>query len=373
MGGNLQGEKLKAALIGPETPISRAVKHMDAEAALVVDEKGQLQGLITDGDIRRAFLAGAALESPVSDIMTIAPLTVKQGTSQMAIIALMMQKKIRHLPVIDKQGRPVALELLKNQLEDLEPAEAVVMAGGKGTRLLPLTENVPKPLLKVGEETILDNILQNLKQNGIEDVVLTVNHLAEQIKSHVGNGAGHDLSVNYVQETQALGTAGGLTLLHNRPEGSFLVMNGDLLTELDFRSLIKFHRESGCMMTVCVRRHSIKIPYGVIQMSENNLEVDAIKEKPEHEFLVNAGIYMLEPEVIDLIPRQEFFDMVSLMNSVIAKGLDVAAFPILEYWKDIGQHDQIKEARNECKSRELAKHGSFTVPADFLMSAEAVS
>ena len=371
MGGNLQGEKLNASLIGPQTPISKAVKHMDAEAALVVDAQGKLIGMITDGDIRRAFLAGAALETPVGDIMTLNPVTVKLGTPQMAIIALMMQKKIRHLPVVDENRKPVALELLKNQLEDFEPAEAVVMAGGKGTRLLPLTENTPKPLLKVGEETILDNILQNLKQNGIEDVVLTVNHLAEKIITHVGDGEGHELNVNYVQERQARGTAGGLTLLENRPDSSFLVMNGDLLTELDFRSLIKFHRNSGCAMTVCVRRHSIKIPYGVVQMEDDNLCVDEIVEKPDHEFLVNAGIYMLEPDVIDFIPKGEFFDMVQLMNAVMASGKKVSAFPILEYWKDIGQHDQFTEARNDRMNREKLQY-SFTVPADLVVT-EAVS
>lgn len=372
MSGNLQGEQLNAALIGPHTPISQAIRHMGAEAALVVNEQGKLVGLVTDGDIRRAFLAGAALDTPVSEMMTHNPVKVRKGTPQLAITALMMQKKIRHLPVVDKLGKPIALELLKNQLEDLEPAEAVVMAGGKGTRLHPLTLNTPKPLLKVGEETILDNILTNLRQNGIADVVLTVNHLAEQIEDHIGNGQQHNLHVNYVREEQALGTAGGLTLLKNRPNGSFLVMNGDLLTELDYRSLIKFHRGSGCAMTVCVRRHSIKIPYGVIQMDGENRTVNEIVEKPDHEFLVNAGIYMLEPEVIDLIPKGEFFDMVQLMNAAKASSLEVGAFPILEYWKDIGQHDQIREARAERINRQSAIYANFTVPADFVIS-EAVS
>jgi dTDP-glucose pyrophosphorylase len=372
MGGNIHGDKLEASLISPQTPISQAVKHMDAEAALVIDKEGKLCGMITDGDIRRSFLAGAALETPVSEIMTLNPVTVKKDTSQMAIMALMMQKKIRHLPVIDHKRRPVALELLKNQLEDLEPAEAVVMAGGKGTRLHPLTLNTPKPLLKVGKETILDNILQNLQGNGIQDVVLTVNHLAEQIVDHVGDGSQHNLAVNYLQEEQALGTAGGLTLMTRKPESSFLVMNGDLLTGLDFRSLTKFHRDSSCCMTVCVRRHSIKIPYGVIEMAEDNLKINQVVEKPDHEFLVNAGIYMLEPKMIELIPEGEFFDMVSLMNAALAKGWNVGAFPVLEYWKDIGQHDQIQEARKETKMKSLNKYGAFTVPADFLIS-EAVS
>ena len=371
MGGNLHGEKLQAALISPDTDISQAVKHMDAEAALVVDKKGKLCGMITDGDIRRAFLAGSALDTPVSEIMTINPVAVKKGTTQMAIMALMMQKKIRHLPVIDKSGRPVALELLKNQLEDLEPAGAVVMAGGKGTRLHPLTLNTPKPLLKVGKETILDNILQNLEGNGIHDVVLAVNHFADQIVDHVGDGSSHNLSVNYLQEERALGTAGGLTLMDEKPENSFLVMNGDLLTELDFRSLMKFHRESNCCMTVCVRRHSIKIPYGVIQMATDNLTIDQVVEKPDHEFLVNAGIYMLEPKMIDLIPKGEFFDMVQLMNAALANGWNVGAFPVLEYWKDIGQHDQIQEARQYTQNKKMAKYGAFTVPADFLVT-EAV-
>lgn len=372
MGGNLHGDKLQAALISPQTPINQAVKHMDAEAALVIDADGCLCGLITDGDIRRAFLAGAALDTPVGEIMTLSPVTVKEGTSQMAIMALMMQKKIRHLPVIDKTGKPVALELLKNQLEDLEPTGAIVMAGGKGTRLHPLTKNTPKPLLKVGKETILDNILQNLEGNGIQDVVLTVNHFAEQIVDHVGDGSKHNLSVNYVQEEQALGTAGGLTLMKETPDNSFLVMNGDLLTELDYRSLVKFHKESNCCMTVCVRRHSIKIPYGVIQMADDNLRINQVVEKPDHEFLVNAGIYMLEPKMVDLIPKGEFFDMVQLMNSALSKGWNVGAYPVLEYWKDIGQHDQIKEARQECKKKKVTKYGAFTVPADFLIS-EAVS
>lgn len=371
MGGNLHGDKLQASLISPQTAINQAVKHMDAEAALVIDSEGKLCGMITDGDIRRAFLAGSALDTPVSEIMTLNPVTVKEGTSQMAIMALMMQKKIRHLPVIDESGKPVALELLKNQLEDLEPAGAVVMAGGKGTRLHPLTANTPKPLLKVGKQTILDNILQNLEGNGIQDVVLAVNHFAEQIVDHVGDGSKHNLSVNYVQEEQALGTAGGLTLMESKPENSFLVMNGDLMTDLDYRSLVKFHRESNCCMTVCVRRHSIKIPYGVIEMSSDNLTIGQVVEKPDHEFLVNAGIYMLEPEMVELIPKGEFFDMVQLMNSALAKGWNVGAFPVLEYWKDIGQHDQFKEAKSDSKRNQNAKYGAFTVPADFLVT-EAV-
>ncbi|NQZ58269.1 MAG: CBS domain-containing protein [Lentisphaeraceae bacterium] len=367
MSGNIHGENLKAALITPQTPINQAVKHMDSEAAMVIDPQGRLIGLITDGDIRRAFLAGAALDTPVSEIMTSNPITVPQKTSPMAITALMMQRKIRHLPVVDQDGQPVALELLKNKLEDFEPAGAVVMAGGKGTRLRPLTLNTPKPLLKIGDQTILDNILQNLQQNGIKDVVLTVNYMAEQIQKHVGNGERHKLSVNYVQEEQELGTAGGLTLLENKPKASFLVMNGDLLTELDYRSLINFHRNNNSKMTVCVRRHKIQVPYGVVEMSDNKLNINKIVEKPQHEFLVNAGIYMLEPEVLDLIPKGQFFDMVSLMNAVSKNNWDVAAFPVLEYWKDIGQHEEIKEARQYCENKSIPKLPSTTVPADILI------
>lgn len=367
MSDNIHGENLKATLITAQTTISQAVKHMDSEAALVTDPQGRLIGLITDGDIRRAFLAGAALNTPVNEIMTHKPVTVPEKTPPMAITALMMQRKIRHLPVIDKNGRPVALELLKHKLEDLEPAGAIVMAGGKGTRLRPLTLNTPKPLLKIGEQTILDNILQNLQQNGVKDIVLTVNYMAEQIQQHIGNGSKHKVSVNYVQEEQELGTAGGLTLLGNKPTSSFLVMNGDLLTELDYRSLINFHRNNNSMMTVCVRRHKIQIPYGVVDMAENQLNINNITEKPQHEFLVNAGIYMLEPEVLQLIPKGKPFDMVSLMNTVSKNNWDVAAFPILEYWKDIGQHEEIKEARLYCQNKIDSQNTSSTVPADILI------
>lgn len=352
MAAKLQGSTLQASIVTPDTTIAEAVKHMNSEVALVCDHDSVLIGMLTDGDIRRAFLNGAALDTAVKELMTTNPLTADEDIKPDKILKLMLKKSIRHLPIINKKGQPVALELLKDRLQDEDVAEAVVMAGGKGTRLRPLTQDTPKPLLQVGEETILDNVLGHLKNSGIHDVVLTVNYLADKIKTHVGNGDDHGLQVNYVEEEQAMGTAGSLTLLQERPKSSFLLMNADLLTELDYRSLMSFHKENKSKITVCVRRHHVQIPYGVIGLGNENKLVKQIDEKPKHEFLVNAGIYILEPEVIDLIPDGDSFDMVSLMNKCIEKNWDVSAFPILEYWKDIGLPHEFDEANTYQKTKQ---------------------
>ena len=355
MAAKLQGSSLQASIITPETTISEAVKHMNSEVALVCDHQSVLVGTLTDGDIRRAFLNGAALDTPVKSLMSKNPLTAKENSKAKDILKIMLDRSIRHLPIVNERGVPVALELLKDRLQDEDVAEAVIMAGGQGTRLRPLTSDTPKPLLQVGEETILDNVLGHLKDSGIHDVVLTVNYLADKIKKHVGAGDDHGLQVNYVEEKKAMGTAGGLSLLKERPKSSFLLMNADLLTELDYRALMNFHKSNKSKITVCVRRHHVQIPYGVVALGQENKLVQQIDEKPQHDFLVNAGIYILEPEVLDLIPKSKSFDMVSLMNKCIEKNWDVSAFPILEYWKDIGLPHEFDEANTYQKTKNSKK------------------
>ncbi len=350
--------KLKAVLVDLESTLEEAIHHVKDEAVLIVDEDDRLCGILTDGDIRRAFLSGAKLATPVSAVMTRHPITIKNGLSKNQIRAIMLAKSIRHLPVVDDNRHPVALELLKKLFSEEETSQAVVMAGGKGTRLAPLTFDKPKPLLKVGDDVILDNVLNGLRNNGIKDVLISINYLGEQIKNHVEDGKGYDLNISYLEEKKQLGTAGSLALLNKRPNHSLLVMNADLITDLDFRSFCHYHKKNKNDLSVCVRRHTITIPYGVISLENNCQSIKSIEEKPNHEFLVNAGIYMLEPEIIDLIPKGRFFDMTSLIELALLKGYKIGAFPILEYWRDIGLHQEIQMATKEIRSRK--KDGKTT-------------
>ncbi len=343
------------SIVLEDASVEEALRHMNAEAALIVDAEGRLTGFLTDGDIRRALLAGADLRSPVSKVMTRKPFTVGEGLSKEELVGLMLARKIRHLPVVDAEGRPVGLELLKNQYDSSKIAQAVLMAGGKGLRLRPLTEDTPKPLLKLGEQTILDNVLDGLKASGVSDVVISVNYLGEKIKSHVSSARKDSLNVDFVEETEALGTAGALSLLEPRPKGSFIVMNADLITEVDFKALQRFHAKEGNDFSVCVRKVKETIPFGVVTLSGDSRRIEEVKEKPEYECLVNAGIYMLEPKIVDLVPKSSFFDMVSLIKKAIASGFKVGAFPIYEYWRDIGRHQEMKAACSDLSAKSSSK------------------
>jgi len=341
---HLSGRSVAAVLVPSSATLKEATEHMQHEAALIVNDDGRLCGLITDGDLRRSFLQGADQASPVSAIMTREPFTVPVGVSAATIRAELLGRGIRHLPEVDAAGRPVAIHLLKDHLLQLDQAGAVIMAGGQGTRLRPLTLATPKPLLRVGVQPILDTILDGLRRRGVGEVVLTVNYLREQIKDHVGDGSTYGLRITYVEEEQQLGTAGALALLAPRPSKAFLVMNGDLFTDLDFQSFIQFHRDDGNDLSVCVRPYEVQIPYGVVTICPATRVVEEVVEKPCLRHLVNAGIYMMEPRLIDLVPAGQPYDMVSLIRQAKAAGHRVGAFPILEYWCDIGQHRDMQAA-----------------------------
>jgi len=348
------------SLVPEGASVEEALRHMNAEVALIVDASGRLTGILTDGDIRRALLSGADLRSPVSTVMTKGPMTVREGVSRERLVGFMLSKKIRHLPVVDEEGRPIGLELLKNQYDSDRIAQAVLMAGGKGARLMPLTQDTPKPLLKVGGQTILDNVLDGLQASGISDVVISVNYLGDKIKSHVSSAPRDKVNVGFVEETQALGTAGALSLLDPKPKGSFIVMNADLVTEIDFKALQRFHVKEENDFSVCVRKVKETIPFGVVTLSQDSRNVKEIKEKPEYECLVNAGIYMLEPKIVDLVPKNAFFDMVSLIRKAIEAGCKVGAFPVYEYWRDIGRHQEMSAASSDLSARAKTEAGVST-------------
>lgn len=365
--------RLEAVLAREDEPLQRIIERINwanMEIILVVNPHGRLIGTITDGDIRRGLLAGVDLDQPAGLIMNRNPVTASHGLTRKEMLRIMREKSIRHLPVLDADGKPVLLERMEHMLDEVTGHDAIVMAGGLGSRLRPLTNDTPKPLLPVGNRPILDHILGGLKAAGIEEVVLSLNYRGDQIRHHVGNGAQHGMRVNYVTEKQRLGTAGALSLLDPRPERPFLVMNGDLLTNLNYAKLLRFQQENDYALVMCVRRYKIQVPYGVVQIGANG-QIGALHEKPVHEHFINAGIYVMKPSCLDCIPQQEYFDMTDLTQRLIERGESVGAFPLVEYWRDIGRPEDLRAASEE-HTRHLAGAGA-ALPRNARIPMEALA
>jgi NDP-sugar pyrophosphorylase family protein len=271
------------------------------------------------------------------------PITADATDQPDALVALMRARQVHQLPLLGADGRVAGLRLLDRLIERPErPNAAVVMAGGRGTRLRPLTDRVPKPLLEIGGRPLLDTTLDLLGEHGIRHVYVAVNYLADQVVEHVGDGAGHGLRVEYLREAEPLGTAGALALLPDPPTVPLVVMNGDILTRLDLGQLVDFHAAQGTDLTMCIRQVSSRVPYGVVDLDEGR--VVSITEKPEQQHFVNAGIYVIEPHVIADFVHGQHLDMTELAQQVGAGGGSVAAFPIREYWLDIGQPADFERA-----------------------------
>jgi dTDP-glucose pyrophosphorylase/CBS domain-containing protein len=327
---------------------------------LLLDTRGRLLGTITDGDVRRAILAGTRLEAPVAELLTAKahsryarPVTAPLGTGSGELLCLMRTHSVRQVPLVDEEGRVAGLMTMA----DLIPAqsctlEAVIMAGGQGSRLRPMTETLPKPMLPVGEKPLMEHIVEQLKEAGIQRVSVATHYLPEKIKEHFGDGSGFGVEFNYVNEDRPLGTAGALGLMEP-PKETLLVINGDILTKVDFQAMQDFHREQDALITVAVRKFEMSVPYGVVE-GEGGF-VTKLEEKPSLGFFVNAGIYLLEPDCFRYLPAGRRMDMTELIQALLAEGERVASFPIHEYWLDIGRHDDYLRAQEDHKSGRLAK------------------
>lgn len=316
----------------------QAIDGAGAGIALVVDDHA-LRGTVTDGDVRRGILRGLSLDASVIDVMNPAPVTARVDEPRERALQRMLHHKLRHMPVLDGEGRLVGLRVLDEMVRPTARENvAVVMAGGLGERMRPYTENIPKPMLLVGNQPILERVLRQLKRHGIEDVALSVNFRADVIEGYFQDGASWGMRLRYLHERARLGTAGALSLLPDRPTAPFFVMNADLLTEIDFTALLDFHTEENAALTMCVATHATQIPYGVVEVDGSR--VSSIVEKPRTTHFINAGIYLLEPRCLDLVPQGEPFDMPTLIDALLARGEKVAGFPMRETWMDIGQlHD----------------------------------
>lgn len=339
----------KETLVSPSSTIHEALEAIDQGAlqvALVADEERHLRGTVTDGDVRRGILQGVGLDDRIETVMNSSPTTVSPARSREEILSLMQNERLHQLPVVDDEGRIVGLEVLDELLEP-EPRDnpVVLMAGGLGTRLRPLTEERPKPLVEVGGQPILETILENLISQGFHRFYLSVNYKAEMIREYFGDGADRGVEITYLREEERLGTAGPLHLLPEVPSLPIIVMNADLLTKLDFTRLIEFHDEHGPTATMCVRDYDVTVPYGVVETEEHRI-VD-IEEKPSHRFFVNAGVYALEPEVVELVAEGEYIDMPEIFEMLSEEGHNTAVFPIREYWTDVGRVEDVKNADEE--------------------------
>lgn len=340
----------KNVLIKPSSTLKDALEKINSQAlrvALVVDNDERLQGIVADGDIRRALLKGIGLEDCVEKVMNVSPVTVELGASREQMINIMNERDLLFVPVIDKFRRVIGLETLHSTLVNKVQHEnpVFIMAGGFGTRLRPLTDCCPKPMLKIGGKPMLETVIHSFIKAGFVNFYISTHYMPEQIRDYFGDGTALGISITYVYEDEPLGTGGALGLLpDDLPEGlPLIMMNGDILTKVDFQRLLEFHVENDADATMCVREYDYQIPYGVI--NGEGSKITSMVEKPVQRFFVNAGIYVVSPRVIQSVPKNHRIDMPTLLEQHMCEREKVLMFPIHEYWLDIGRMDDFNRAQ----------------------------
>lgn len=321
-----------------------ALENSHAEIALIVDDEGKLVGTVTDGDIRRALLnRGATLTSLLRPFMTTAFTAVSPAASRAAVLDLMQARQIGQIPIVDDRGMLVGLHRLHEVLGATERDNvAVIMAGGRGSRLLPLTETVPKPMIKVAGRPILEHIVLHLVGSGLRKLYISINYLGHLVEDYFGTGDRFGCRIEYLRETEPLGTGGALTLLPDAPREPFLVMNGDLVTQANVGDMLDFHLAGTQSITIGVKQFFHTVPYGCVDL--DGTRVTRFEEKPTLVRWVNAGIYVLDPSEIRDVPTKAF-TMPWLVEQSLERGNHVAAFEISDDWIDVGQREQLKRAR----------------------------
>ncbi|GLR85466.1 nucleotidyltransferase family protein [Bradyrhizobium iriomotense] len=339
----------RKAVVGTQATVGEAIAAIEngsIQIALVLDERNRLLGVVTDGDIRRGLLRGISLTGLATDVMNRAPISAPSTLSRDERLHLMRQKSIKQLPLLDEGGHLVVVETLDELLEPRHyPNPVLIMAGGLGERLGALTRDVPKPMLNVGGRPLLETIVRNVVQQGFGNIFISVNYKADMIRDHFADGSSFGANIQYVHETERLGTAGALGLFPTPPDLPMVVTNGDILTTINYGSLLDFHNGTTAEATMAVREHKVHVPYGVVSTSEGFLQT--IREKPTESWFVSAGIYVIGRSVFRHVELGVRIDMPTVLERVIAsKGL-VAVYPIREYWLDIGRMEDFEQAHAE--------------------------
>ncbi|MGO9133445.1 MAG: nucleotidyltransferase family protein [Methylovirgula sp.] len=321
-----------------------AISANGRQVVLVRDKEGRIAGLITDGDIRRGLLRGLDFNSPVRDVMNRDFVSVSPEADRAMVLDLMRARSIQHVPALDSEGRLAAVHFLSSLLGvEAKPNAAIIMAGGKGTRLRPLTTTIPKPMIQVAGRPILERIVLHLVGHGIQRIYLAVNFLAEKIEQHFGDGSAFGCHIEYLRESVPLGTGGPLALLPQPIYHPVVVLNGDQITQINITHLIEAHALSDAVATLVVGPHHVEIPFATVTTQENKLV--ALEEKPTLNFLVNRGIYVLDPEVISLVPRDQEFPITDLFSQLIFEKRPVGVYYTDDDWIDVGRPDDLRRAR----------------------------
>jgi dTDP-glucose pyrophosphorylase/predicted transcriptional regulator len=344
-------KNINSIKIYANTTIKEALKVIskgDIQIALVVSKKDKLIGTLTDGDIRRGFLKGLNIKSSIKTIYYKKPIVGKIYDSKEKLLKIALSKRILQIPIIDGRGKVLGIHVINDLLKTKNKSNLVIlMAGGRGIRLRPLTKNLPKPMLKVGNKPILEILLERFKENGFSNFLISVNYKSKIIKRYFGNGQKFGVKINYIEEKKKMGTAGCLSLLKKKPDKAFFVANGDLLTNLDFEKMLHFHYNHNSKATMAIKEYNINSLYGEVKVKNENIY--SIVEKPIYKFFINAGAYIIEPEYLKLIPKK-FYDMTSFFKKIIEMKIMAKPFPIDEFWLDIGRHADYVKANDEYNS-----------------------
>lgn len=334
----------------------RAIELGQKGIAVVVTANQTLRGVVTDGDVRRGLLAGIKLNDSITGIMNCKPTKADSSMSPASIIELLKQSTLETLPVVDANNRVVDVILLSDVTKEKDTGKAdgfssaLIMAGGEGRRLLPLTENLPKPLVEVGGMPLIERQVRRVANAGVNKIYIAVNYLSGMIESHLGNGSQYGVEIQYLREQQKLGTAGALSLIEDRLDGPLLLMNGDVFTSINLQYLLDFHLTHQPLLTVAAIDYHVEIPYGVIR-TEGAFAL-CLEEKPSQQFLCNAGIYAISPTAVSRVPKNQPYNMTDLIEHSISENSGVAVFPVHEYWSDIGTHAELDKTRTELKIAE---------------------
>lgn len=338
----------RSVILPQKASVQDAIRNLDetgVQIVLICNSDDSLIGTISDGDIRRGLLKGLVLSSSIESIVRYDPMVAPETLLREHVLQLMMANKVRQVPIVDTSNRVIGLHLLDQLSETINrPNIMVIMAGGKGTRLRPFTEDCPKPMLEIGGRPMLEHIIERAKAEGFERFILSIHYLGHMIESHFGNGDKFGVQIAYLRENSPLGTAGALSMLNEAPSIPFVVTNGDVMTDIRYGELLDFHGRHQAAATMAVRLHEWEHPFGVVQM--NGLEIIGFEEKPITRSHVNAGVYVLSPEAIHYLKEGEPCDMPTLFQRLQALGQKTIAYPMHEPWLDVGRPEDLAKAAN---------------------------
>lgn len=351
-------EKWRLSVLSPESSLRDAVNslnHSGLRIGLIAEADNRLIGTISDGDIRRGFLAGLSLDESILDVYNPNPITCRVFDDFEKAHALMLQHNLQQIPIVDSDGKLCGLHTWSEfPMRPRIQNKMVVMAGGKGTRLHPQTKTCPKPMLEVNGMPILEHIVRRAINSGIENYVFSINYLGEQIEKYFGNGNSFGINISYIKETEPLGTAGSLRLLELDDSEPLLVTNGDVLTDLDYSSLLEFHKSQETVLSVAVRTFEWQNPFGVMDIQ--NSRVSSYREKPVVNSFINAGVYVINPSVVQHFPSENRFDMSDLISKLIEDEIEISAYPIHENWLDVGNRESLARAMGSPATNKAEKN-----------------